>query len=592
MDPQDPKSKNEKEKPVQSAHLGKTQPVPQQKVLKKTTQVLQRQLVVKKKRPKTVSLVEEFQDRKVAAEVLRYVHAAFRVLLEYRPMQTATVTSSISFPEKFLAPDKKGRARFATEEEARAKGGTCVRMALVKKCPQGDTVATLRHFVAQYRNVAPKWCMSRLSPQIFNQIDALLAVLPSPLRATFSNPYYIKPGVTFGKIIKDLQKTKREQEWTSFVATFTEKYRSIGRKEFSTQLVAQPDINKILQCLTQRGKRKLCGDLRKELLIRDVVAHASKILENIDQPSYTFRLTAKLFLEHEDWARLVNPQASLGIIVSDDDNDIEELKTSVFAGFWRQHRDTIADLVTGRFMVLENARDMAQKSLPGSRTQDLEDLLLYFPKLKEKGVAGPKYPDIEGSMKTAIIFSMLWALNLFVLAIACFLSGKWIQDITSGSMRPLFPALTIPYCSSPYGWDITAGILAIGASTSLWLSWRLYGRKGRLATILYLLLSITLCVSLLVLGGGLGYVHLPWLLVAGYLFYVLARPTATYHFLPEFGPVYAPCAGKIGIALTVVALLCASIYLVGIGLGYWPNTYALEYPDKYVLEFLHRIFTE
>ena len=379
---------------------------------------------------------------------------------------------------------------------------------------------------------------------------------------------------TMGEIIKLLKKRKiQELELENFVQNLIQKYQNSPESKIS-QILKRKQIILLAQALPAKHKKKMFRDRRLELPVYMVIQSAKKILAKMSKANYDLRITSQVIAERANWSSKVSPNASLGIRGI---QSLEDLRGKNFAGYYDKYQEKIEKLATGRLSIGEDSRDIAQKAQPGTRTRELENLLINAEQIK-KMPPGKPYPNVEGRLKFTMINHLFMALNLFILTSLC---------LFSGSLNPQIPNIPHPFLSPPnfQGWnnpeiffDTASIVLGTWAMLNLILSCAIVFRRGRYFSLLNAIIWGWFNLLLLLLNGTIGYLQIPWIFISLYQIYNLCGAKVAAHFSPEFGKNWGRLT-QIAQRMNMLSFTMLAILLCYIGaliLGYLQAQYALS----------------
>lgn len=501
-------------------------------------------------------------DRMLARRVLRYIHAGLWIMLHNTEIEKKRRTGTVEYPEKFLASNQKGIMDFSSAHQAQHECGVCFKLTLVKKFPESDTIAALEDFAARYGK--KNSTMECVHPDTFDAVAEILSHKPGNLRPRFKHPYQVRHAVACDEILDYLEKIGKNLQSTEFHAllqNLSGKYRGQGGQIKAT------DITPVSTYLSAGQLSKYFIDIRKQTTIAEVVENIQRIVERVEKPYYNIRVTARILIEKEDWMSRLAQAHSVGIRGIEVGGDLAVLRGSMYEGFFVRYESKIQELVTGALLVKEMSRDYAQKNQPGTRTQELEDLVRPFSELKLllRG-SGYRYPNVDGGIKAVVAITFLWMVQLILLSGLCFIHGDYIPNslgyrhsFAAYPWPEFFPGFSPWHCFDMSGsflavWSIATGCLAVAAGR----------RRGRLLLALNYLVWLVLCTSMLPHAPAAWFLLAAWIFLATYIALFLSLLTTSAHFYPEFGPLCAPIPGswKIAVAFAAATVALSVIYII------------------------------
>ena len=207
-------------------------------------------------------------------------------------------------------------------------------------------------------------------------------------------------------------------------------------------------------------------------------------------------------------------------------------------------------------------------------------IIMAFAELKEKIKPGRRYPNIDGEISAVSILSFCIAFQMWILALACLLSGSlvrkpqlvyqaviWGQKIASGKF--------FDYCGM---------VLAGCGLITFWLSLRIARRKSRSFTMFVHLLWLAFCAAVFAQGGIWGHLLLPWLAISTYAIYALLGRRVRAHFMPEFGQLHSGITrkGKLALMLAALVLVATPCYILLLQINVCDNSRAVVAADPWL----------
>jgi hypothetical protein len=291
------------------------------------------------------------------------------------------------------------------------------------------------------------------------------------------------------------------------------------------------------------------------------------MIEQGDSSAYQIRATAQILSNREDRLSMLRRPMSLGITRIEGESGLREFRTNLFANFFEHYREKIEELVTGRLAIREMASDYAQKNQPGSRTQELPNLLPGMADCRRALLGSPRreYPNVDGRIRAVQLILLFVTLQLILLSLLFLLQGDYVPREFGWAYRktPYPQPEWLPSWRETNFYDLWGGIFALWALAAGVLVMAISWRRGRLATFGILLLWTAFCSVAAQEYESAKLLWWAWGLPTLYGLWVLTSLKTKAHFCPDFGPLCVPASrtGEIFSWMAALVLCAHFVYL-------------------------------